>query len=163
MGQDGGKVSNPFDVVNYEIEMFLGAQILQKTKIHSATQDKILEGFLRNAITESQVLHIRVLTEVFLSQGRKDDIKIDNLIPNWSLDNIEAFKQLEAAYIERLETGESPKVYIDKLLAHATTKRADSFNWAPVVRRMNPPIINVLKCLSMDQFPGLMFLKYIEQ
>jgi hypothetical protein len=156
-------MSDPFIVVSYEIEMFLGTQILQKTKIQSKAQDKILEGFLRNALTESRILQIRVLTEVFLSRGQKDDIKIDNLLPNWRQENIEVFKELENAYMQPLEIGESPKVYIDKLLAHATTKRGDRFNWVPVVNRMNPPLIKVLRTLSIDQFPSLMFLKYVEQ
>jgi len=154
---------NPFEVVNYEIERFLGTQILQKTKIQSSAPDKILEGFLRNALTESRILHIRVLTEVFLSQGQKDDIKIDKLLPNWRNENTDVIKELESAYVETLEVGESPKVYINKLLAHATTKRGNRFNWTPVVIRMNPPLLGVLRTLSIDQFPGLMFLKYVEQ
>jgi hypothetical protein len=102
------------------------------------------------------------LTEVFLSQGEKDDIKIDHLLPEWRKENILVFKELERAYEEPLAAGESPKVYINKLLAHATFKRGDRFNWSPVVVRMSPPLIDVLKTLPRDQFPGLRFLKYVQ-
>jgi hypothetical protein len=154
-------MSNPFAVVNYEIEMFLGTQILQKANVQFSPPLEILEGYWRNALTDSRIVHIRVLTEVFLSRGEKDEIKIDHLLPEWRNENIVVFNELERAYEEPLAAGESPKVYIDKLLAHATSKRGDRFNWSPVVVRMNPPLMRVLKTLSMDQFPGLMFLKYV--
>lgn len=147
-----------FEVVNYEIMMFLGVPLFQ-SKVKTKTEDKFLPVILQNMRAETRVLHIRVLTEVFLSGGKSDDIKINHLLPEWHKRNAAVLQELDEAYKTPLpETGESPKTHIDKLLAHATTKRGSSFNWSPVVDRMMPPLLKVLVLLPIDKFPHLTLL-----
>ena len=144
-------------VLNYEILMYFGVQTLQRSNIQSS--DKVLFGITTNAVTEVMLLHLRVLTEVFLSAGRPDDIKIENLIPTWRRENPALLDDLENAYTEKLEIGECPKRYLDKFLAHATTKRGDSFVWTPIVNKMDPPLRKVLATLPSDDLPALAYFR----
>jgi len=82
-------------VLNYEILMCFGVQTLQRSNIQSS--DEVLFGITTNAVTEVMLLHLRVLTEVFLSAGRPDDIKIENLIPTWRRENSALLDDLENA------------------------------------------------------------------
>jgi len=149
-----------FVVMDYEIMMFLGVQVLQN-KVRINTTDTFLPTLLQNTLAETRILHIRVLTEVFLSGGRSDDIKIEQLLPEWHKQNTVILKELDGAYKTPLpETGESPKTHIDKLLAHATVKRGASFNWTPVIERMEPPLRNILKALPVSQFQSLALLQH---
>lgn len=152
-----------FVVVDYEIMMFLGVPHFQ-SKVKMRTESKLLQVIYQNMLAETRVLHIRVLAEVFLSGGKSDDIKIKRLLPEWHKQNAAVLQELDGAYKTPLpETGESPKTHIDKLLAHATTKRGSSFNWSPVIKRMEQPLINVLKALPFSQFPSLAILQHISR
>jgi hypothetical protein len=144
--------------------MFLGTQILQKYKVVTEISDKTMQLFLKNSLAESQILHIRVLSTIFLqgSADRKDDIKISHCLPNWHEENKNIFKELDDAYTMPLDIGVSPKDCIDKRIAHATIKREGRFNWTLVIERMNSPLINAIQTLPNDgRFPSLMFLAFL--
>jgi len=122
-----------------------------------------MQLFLNNALSESQILHIRVLAEIFLlNVGRKTDVKIDNVLPTWRQENASIIQELEDIYKTPLDTGMSPKDYIDKRIAHATPNCRGRFNWSPVIQKMNSPLVNVIWALPNDiRFPSLMFLNLI--
>jgi len=152
-----------FEVINYEIMMFLRAIIVEKhgTLIQATNPDLLL--YTKNALAESRVLHTRVLTEVFLSGGQGDDIKADKILLEWCDENSEVISKLNDAYkTELTEIGESPKTLIDKHLAHATFKRGESFDWSPVIKQMEKPLINLLKVLPNEKFQSLTLLTEIK-
>lgn len=150
-------MSDLWSVLNYEIQMYFGVQILQRINIQSS--DPALTVITTSALTEVKSLHIRILTEVFLSGGRSDDIKIEQLLPLWRQENAGVLKTLEIAYTEDLETGKCPKWYLDKFLAHATKKRGDSFDWTPIVNKMDPPLRRALATLPVDKLPALAYFR----
>ena len=152
-----------FKVINYEIMMFLRALIVEQRKTLIQATNPNLLLYTKNALAESRVLHIRVLAEVFLSGGRNDDIKANRIMPEWCKKNSNILSELNYAYITELsEIGESPKTLIDKHLAHATLKRGESFDWSPVIKRMEQPLINLLKTLPIENFPSLALLTEVE-
>jgi hypothetical protein len=156
---EGDKMDTASTVIDYEIMMFLRALIVEQrnTLIQATNPDLLL--YTKNALAESRVLHIRVLAEVFLSGGRGDDIKANNIMPEWCEQNKNILSKLNEAYISELsEIGGNPKTLIDKHLAHATLKRGQSFDWVPVIKRMEQPLINLLKTLPVEKFPSLALL-----
>jgi hypothetical protein len=81
----------------------------------------------------------------------------------WCQQNSNILSQLNDAYIAELsEIGESPKTLIDKYLAHATLKRGESFDWSSIIKRMEQPLINLLKTLPTENFPSLTLLAEVE-
>lgn len=148
-------MTNLWNVLNYEIQMYFGIQILQRINIVST--DPALTVITQNAVTEVKALHIRILTEIFVQKRRPDDIKIEDLIPSWREENQVVLQNLENAYNSPLAIGETPKWYLDKFLAHATMKRGDSFDWSPVIDRMDPPLRSALATLPVDQLPTLAY------
>lgn len=146
-------------VLNYEIQMYFGIQILQR--MHLGSNDPALMTIIQSSATEVKALHIRILTEIFMPRGhrRDDDIKIENLIPSWRETNPSPLQILVTAYSTPLEIGETPKWYLDKFLAHATMKRGDSFDWSPVINRMDPPLRSALATLPVDKLPTLAYFR----
>ncbi len=152
-----------FKVINYEIMMFLRAFIFEQRKMLIQATNAELLLYTTNALAEARVLHIRVLTEIFLSGGLDDDIKANRIMPEWCSQNTSILSELNDAYKTELsQIGESPKTLIDKHLAHATFKRGESFDWSPVIKRMEQPLIKVLKTLRNEQFPSLALLTEVK-
>ena len=153
-----------FDVINYEIGMFLSALIFYQKRMEKDCSDSVMENYIKNALAESLVLHIRVLTEIFMPGGREDDIKAVNVMKKWCDEHKLLIKNLHHAY-EKVYVSElkgTSKTLIDKLLAHGTNKRGDMFDWSPVIRTMEPPLIEILRTLSKEEFPALNLLSHIE-
>jgi hypothetical protein len=140
-------------VLEYEIQMYLGAEALQRANTDKS--DEVRWGILRNCLSEVKLLHTRILTQVFLKGGQRDDIKIDQLLPHWSRDNRDLVDSLEEAYSKPLDIGKSPKWYLDKYLAHATKQRGASFIWEPITETMDPPLRAVLKTLPKQRLQAL--------
>lgn len=141
------------EVINYEIMMFLFTR--KSVRLQGTPADIYLT---KNALVESRVLHIRVLTEFFLSrkENRDSDIKLNELFPTIHAEHASLIEVLRNAYDTNLPAIEkSPKTLIDQLLAHATIKRDASFNWTPVIEIMDQPLVNLLKVLPPGKFPSL--------
>jgi hypothetical protein len=141
------------EVINYEIMMFFFTR--KGVGLQGNPADIQLTN---NALVESRVLHIRVLTEFLLSQkeNRDSDIKLIELLPQIHAQHGTLIEALRTAYYDDLPViGKNPKTLIDQLLAHATTKRDASFNWTPVIERMDQPLVNLLKVLPPGEFPSL--------
>jgi hypothetical protein len=119
-------------VVEYEIQMFYELFHLQ-LKCEGPSI-----GILNNAITESKLLHIRNLVEVFnFSNGHSDDIRITGLIENWKeVPHLEdAIRDLRAGYGRQNEEN-SPHWIINKMLAHPTSNRGGDYNYRAVFDKM---------------------------
>lgn len=148
-----GSMTNLWAVLNYEIQMYFGIEMLQHFQL-TASHPAIMT-LLTSGLTEVKVLHTRILTQLFLPGGKPDDIKIDDLLTAWRGGHADLVRELEDAYTKPLEIGEAPKWYLDKYLAHATKNRGDSFDWTPITHRMDPPLRAILKSLPTDDLPNL--------
>lgn len=155
-------MADPYEVINYEIQMFLGLRKMNETHLPPLNNNSIQKGILNNAMVESRILHIRILAELFLDGGQDDDIKIKRLLPFWPEEYESKYMELKDAYTLPLDNGDSPKSTIDKLLAHATRKRGPEFNWGPVIDRMLPPLMKCIGTLPFEEIPALR-LEYIEK
>jgi hypothetical protein len=143
--------------------MFLRACLVARRNTAIQATNSGLLLYTTNALAESRVLHIRVLAEVFLSGGRDDDIKANRILSEWCKQNSGILEELDHAYKTDLpEYGENPKTLIDKHLAHATSKRGESFQWSPVIQRMEQPLISLLKTLPKESFPHLAILSELD-
>jgi hypothetical protein len=147
-------------VLNYEILMYLGVQHLQRLAIGGINRNLIV--IQRNTMTEVKALHIRILVDIFLERRNRDDINIDDILPDWRKKHKTVSHNLEVAYKKKLEIGKSPKWYLNRYLAHPDKRRGDHFNWTPVIRRMEKPLKETFKTLPVDKLPALgHFQKYI--
>ncbi len=126
-------------VLDYEIGMF---QALRNRSPQLPAELARPEWqFLRNALTESLVLHTRIIVEVLLSKGgRSDDIQLKCLLPSFASNHLQ---RLETEYGNASEEN-SPCWRFNKLLAHATTKRSTSHDYSDAIMRLAPIIEQIL-------------------
>ena len=106
-----------WSVFDYEVQMFRDLMNLCRGNMRLTFPPPI-----PNAITESLVLHTRILTCVLISRGRADDIKLETLLPGFTMPEIDILKTLYGK-------DDDPKSIcwtLNKRLAHATAIRADS-------------------------------------
>jgi hypothetical protein len=161
-------MSDQWSVLNYEIQQYIGARWLQGhlPQIPKEHPDKFLTVY-QNTLVELKALHIRILTDIFLPKTAKnpDDIDIEDLIPDWRKTNSTVAVQLENDYKTPLSSTPSPKICLNKYLFHPDKLRGSSFDWADVIRRMDPSIKAVLKTLPVED-PRLnalgFFRKYLD-
>lgn len=64
-------------ILDYEVQMFLGVDYIRShLKVDGGGEAQLI----RNALVESSLIHIRILTDVFLSRTKwSDDIKLEQL------------------------------------------------------------------------------------
>jgi hypothetical protein len=97
---------------------------------------------IRNAIVESALLHIRQLADILLSRGKhSDDINFNKMVPNWKPSLLD---QLVQVYGDQ-KTINSPCWIINKMLAHPTTQRSDSYDYTHLFNRIAPLIDGINK------------------
>jgi len=155
-------MTDKWAILNYEIQMYLGARLLQGVRFQSIPGLRGLSKTLQeSAITEVKALHIRILVDIFLARKQGDDINIDDLLPNWRDNNKTVAHNLDIAYNKKLETGRSPKWYLNKFLVHPDKRRGDSFNWAPIIIRMDPVLRDVFRTLPDEKLQALQILQYL--
>ena len=153
-------MKNYWPVLNYEIQMYLGARHLQGYPVSGVDQNII--SLQTSALTEVKALHVRILLDIFLERKNRDDINIDDMLPNWREENSTLVHNLEIAYTKKLEIGKSPKWYLNKYLAHPDKTRDDHFDWAPVIERMDKPLKDVFRTLPIEKLDALkIFQKYL--
>ena len=154
-------MKNYWPILNYEIQMYMGARHLQGFPIVGADQNVLT--IQESAMTEIKALHVRILADIFLERKNSDDVNIDDLLPDWRDRNLTVAHNLENAYTKKLDIGHTPKWYLNKYLAHPDKRRGDRFDWAPIIERMDKPLKNVFKTLPMDKLYALKyFQKYLE-
>lgn len=95
-----------------------------------------------NAIVESMLLHLRILVDIFLSRGADaDDIKLADLLPGLKSPLI---NELRNRYGNR-NTAQSPCWILNKMLAHPTMLRSNSYSYAPVLTALLPLMLPLLE------------------
>jgi hypothetical protein len=127
-------------ILDYEVQMFLG---MGDIRAHLKIEGDNEELLVRNALVESSLLHIRILTDIFLSKGNHaDDINLELLGFNSnSIEPILAEKlyALALAY-GKANDQESNCWIINKRLAHPTTHRTKGYDYSTVFDSMDKPL-----------------------
>jgi hypothetical protein len=157
-------MNNLWHILNYEIQMYIGARMLQGYSITKPSKDKNVYLIQMSALTEVKALHIRILVDIFLPRKNQSDLNIDDLLPDWRDKHVAVLNMLNSAYHEKLAIGESPRWYLNKFLAHPDKQRGPSFEWGPVVKRMDSVLKAVFRTLPNDEniLPALVvFHEYI--
>jgi hypothetical protein len=132
-------------VLDYEVYMYFETRDTAKS-LRGDPQD-IKVATIKNALTESMVLHTRIMVEILISKDYgKDDIKLRDLLPDWcnSQDGKFLIDQLKTAYGKPNETN-SPCWVFNKMLAHPTQQRADSYDYKPTLTQIESHVLNILK------------------
>jgi hypothetical protein len=101
----------------------------------------------RNGVTELAVLHARILIDILISKGSKnDDITLDKLLPGCDPAGVKALK---VAYGNGSKG--TPCWQFNKFLTHATMKRGASFDYAPALRKVLTPVAGILGSIQKQQ------------
>ncbi len=122
-------------VYDYEVDMFNQTWGMCSTGARNRFPHPI-----PNAISESLLLHLRILVEIFLSSDEPDDIKLTDLLPKFRSPLIE---ELRSKYGKGRTVG-SPCWTLNKMLAHPTQLRSDSYNYDQVLKVVLPLILPLL-------------------
>jgi hypothetical protein len=137
-------------VASYEIDM------------HETLLDGLLSpDALRNALTESIVLHARQLCEIFLSySGHSDNIKLFDLVPIDS--QSDRLKRLIAELRKEYgnaSTRDSPRWVFNKMLLHPTKNRFDRYNYKPALEQVRPLLKEIIAEIESLSGPFLRRLR----
>lgn len=123
-------------VYDYEVDMFKQTWEMCSTGARNRFPHPI-----PNAISESLLLHLRILVEIFLPGGvEPDDIKLADLLPKFRSPLIE---ELRSKYGNSRTVG-SPCWTLNKMLAHPTQLRSNSYNYDQVLKVVLPLILPLL-------------------
>ena len=134
--------NDPWVVFDYEVDMFR-----QLCQLLAADNPDYMSypHYVRNAVVESAILHARILTGILLSDTPEaDDIGLSTLVPGFTCPEIE---QLRRVYGRRQDQA-SPRSAFNKMLAHATTLRADSFDYSVSLNQIAPLIFNIVNQIN---------------
>jgi len=132
-------------ILDYEVQMFLGIDYIRShLKVDGGSEAQLI----RNALVESSLLHIRILTDIFLSRAKwSDDIKLEQLgfDPN-SNDPIlvERIRALAVAYGEASDPA-SNCWSINKRLAHPTIHRSEGYDYSALFSSLNEPLRAIIE------------------
>jgi hypothetical protein len=130
--------SDAWSVFDYEVDMFRN---LCDLLVSGNSEYGSLSLLLKNAIVESAVLHARILADILLSHIREpDDIGLRSLLPGFECAEI---AELRRAYGRR-DDPLSPRSAFNKMLAHATTNRSNSFDYTVALNQIAPLILGIV-------------------
>lgn len=140
---DSGK-AKVWRILDYEVQMFLGIS-------HIRTHLKV-EGdnaqLLRNALVESSLLHIRILTDIFLSRGNQPDdinLRLLGFDPNLTEPILaEKLQALNSVY-GKAKNQDSKCWIINKRLAHPTTHRTEGYDYSDLFASMDQPLREIIE------------------
>ena len=140
-------------VLDYEVQMFLGTRHLLS---HLQFGEGLEAQLAKNAIVESSLIHTRILADIFLSRSKyPDDINLRNLGFDSNSESEVLVKSLEVAYGKTNDKNGNCWT-INKMLAHPTTLRSESYNYTAVYAGLDGPItalINHIYSLSDRPIP----------
>ena len=135
-------------VFDYEVDMFRQTQNLcQSAEFNS------LSPPIPNAVVESMLLHLRILVDILLSRGTSpdgDDIKLNGLLPGFTSPLIE---QLRTRYGNRTTAG-CPCWTLNKMLAHPSTLRGESYSYAKTVETTVPVMRSLIDEIAAARLVG---------
>jgi hypothetical protein len=132
-------------ILDYEVQMFLGIDhIRSQLKVDGSGEAQLI----RNALVESSLLHIRILTDIFLNRAKwSDDIKLEQLGFDTDSDEpilAEKISALAVVYGEANDPA-SNCWSINKRLAHPTTHRTEGYDYSALFFSLNAPLRAVIE------------------
>ena len=140
----------PLVVFEYEVRMYFGTQIPLQVVNHVPIVNPPAT-IITNALVESRILHTRQIVDILISKSNKDDdIRLEDILPNIDIQpEIELLiKELKDIYGTNTKVN-SPCWTINKMLAHPTKHRTNSFNYGQTLNQIDPTIKKILKLLSI--------------
>jgi len=137
--------SDPWIVLDYETDMFLAMWSLLRPDHHGHA---ILDLQIRNAVVESALLHVRQLSEILLSRGkRRDDINLSSLLPGFRPTRLD---ELDVTYGKSDEAG-TPCWTINKRLAHPTSVRGSSYDYTDLFNQLAPLLGDITRQVRAER------------
>lgn len=136
---------DPWEIFEYEVEMFFGTRtVLCKRKRNPAKSD-----IATNALTESALLHTRILADILLDRKDDDNITLSLLLPDWrASQNLGyAIAELKTAYGNR-NIINSPYWSLNKMLAHPSSLRGKSYDYSALLKAIDPIITRAIREIS---------------
>jgi hypothetical protein len=135
---------DPWRTYNYEVMMFLGTA----PPIQLPNPCPIDPQIYFNAFVESRLLHTRILCDILLSRGSQpDNITLDRLLPDFGSPLVD---QLRKDYGDHKTSG-TPCWELNKHLAHPTTLRADSHDYAPMLKCLEATMIRLFDEIAAEK------------
>jgi len=125
-------------VYDYEVEMFTHMRNILMT-----SASKTYEPLIVNAIVESMLLHLRILTEILISKDGgpdQDNIKLTDLLPKFESRRVGDLKTEYGTH----KTEGSPCWTLNKMLAHPSSRRSSSHDYTQVLNILVPCILPLL-------------------
>lgn len=138
---------DPWVVFEYEVEMFFAARYVLR---YGVTDNEANWPWIRNALSESAVLHTRILIDILLSRKQGvDDILLCALLPDHlAMGPLKPLvKSLDTAYGKGNERNSAHWAF-NKMLAHPTLHRIGCFDYTSLVSQVDPIIISLLREIS---------------
>ena len=138
-------MKDPWTIFNYEVYMLLYPNYL--SRIYDKPKD-ITQRAIKNALVESRLLHIRILTEILLSKnkGFKDNLILEELIDKSTQSDFlkRLIAELNSTYGNSKQEN-SPCWTLNKMLAHASNLRGSSYNYSKIFDNLFPIILSILR------------------
>ena len=137
-----------WQVIDYEVQMYFETRSTYDS-LKTVPKD-VKAKVVDNALVESMVLHTRIMVDMLISKGHgSDDIKLRDLVPDWceSENGKHLIDKLESVY-GRSDVEDSPCWIFNKMLAHPTTWRADSYNYYSALKQIEPHVLDILKAIA---------------
>lgn len=137
------------------------------TRYEFNMHESLLEGppfsphVMRNAVTESVVLHARQLCEIFLCRSSEgDNINLAHLVPatEQSARLKELITELERKYGSRRQQ-QSPCWVFNKMLMHPTDVRTDGYNYEPALNAVRPVLKDIVA--EIESITGRQFERWL--
>ena len=124
-----------WEIYDFEQDMFM-----QTLRLATGECNKFPHP-IPHAIVESMLLHLRILVDILLSRGgRDDDIRLTELLPDFKSPLIE---QLNTTY-GGSNDADSPYWNLNKRLAHATKVRSSPYNYNYLTQPLLPIVLPLL-------------------
>jgi hypothetical protein len=129
-------------VYDYEVDMFK-----QTWGMCSMGVTNTFRHPIPNAIVESMLLHLRILTEILISKGTPNDIKLSDLLPKFESRLVDEMRIKYGAS----NTVNSPCWTLNKMLAHPSLLRSDSYNYDSALSAMLPYVLPLLEEIEQER------------
>lgn len=126
-GEPEQRRDDPWVVFDYEVWMFRSLCALVKD---GGSAIAMLDQGIRNAVTESALLHLRQVVEVLLSRGKwPDNINLSSLLPGLAPSSLEDLRR----WYGSCSVEGAPCWVLNKLMAHPTNHRGAHYDYSGLI------------------------------
>ena len=137
---------SPWVVYDYEVLMFT-----ELRNVLMVSPSKIYHQLIVNAIVESMLLHLRILTGILISTGHSNDIKLkDHLLPKFKSRRVDDLRMEYGTS----DTEGTPCWTLNKMLAHPSLRRSNSYDYTQVLNVLVPCILPLIEEIDHAREPS---------